>query len=372
VQPGKTVTTGFDLSVSDGTDTVKNSGTKVIATATGPTLSGAYNPAINDNESVNQLKFLNVTDSRSAGSETATITLLDANGNPTDANGYWSGAGLTKVATGTYSLSAASPTAMTSALQALTFTPTDHQVVAGQSVKTKVALTITDGVGTGTMNAGTITASAENTVNANGKNVVIGSGGTYIMADGASLTGTISFAGSNAFLYVGGNSPPVATLSGFDLNGATGDEVILSGFSYVAGQDTVSLGANNVLTLNLDDTTQQILLNPLANYAGHSFSIQTNSLDQVVLIDPNSGTTTARMGFLAASTVPDKPVADAPFHENSMPFYDMFDGSFGSRLVSNGANTGIDNVPRSSVELGSAWIGSAVNHPFFPIPLHPS
>jgi len=109
VQSGQKVTTTFDLAVSDGTDVTTNTSTSVVATTSGPVLSGSWNLGAPDNgQPTAMLKYLTVTDLLSSGPETATITLLDANGNPTDANGVLSGPGLTKTATGTYSISAAS------------------------------------------------------------------------------------------------------------------------------------------------------------------------------------------------------------------------------------------------------------------------
>jgi hypothetical protein len=58
-----------------------------------------------------------------------------------------SGAGLTKTGTGTYTLAATSPTNLTTELEALTFTPTEHQVVPGQTVTTDFTLSDTNTTG---------------------------------------------------------------------------------------------------------------------------------------------------------------------------------------------------------------------------------
>jgi len=55
------------------------------------------------------------------------------------------------------------------------------------------------------------------------------------------------------------------------------------------------------LTLNLGGQIEKLHFNPSESNAGHRFSVTTNSLDQVVVIDPITGST-PNMGFIAPAT----------------------------------------------------------------------
>ncbi len=54
--------------------------------------------------------------------------------------------GLTKTGTGTYILAAGTPSAVTTALDALVFTPTAHQVAPGSTITTGMTLSVSDGI----------------------------------------------------------------------------------------------------------------------------------------------------------------------------------------------------------------------------------
>ncbi len=90
----------------------------------------------------------------------AAITLANASGSATDADGSLTGSGLTKTGVGTYSLAAADPATLDAELQALSFTPTAHQVAPGGSVATTFTLSLSDGLVAPTVSATTITATA--------------------------------------------------------------------------------------------------------------------------------------------------------------------------------------------------------------------
>jgi hypothetical protein len=106
---------------------------------------------------------LNNTGDNAAINPFANVTVADIDGdtvslaiNYTAANGVLSGAGLSGSA-GSYTLSAASPAALTALLRALTFTPTNNQVVVGANVNTTFALVATDAVGNASaVNTGTV------------------------------------------------------------------------------------------------------------------------------------------------------------------------------------------------------------------------
>ncbi len=121
---------------------LKNDG--VSGTGTVPVISGL--PASESgNDATVLVPFGNVTvtDADTATTTSATIT-LSFNGAATDADGVLSGAGLTKTATGTYSLAFTSPANLTAELKALKFTPTAHQVGVGSTVATAFDLSIND------------------------------------------------------------------------------------------------------------------------------------------------------------------------------------------------------------------------------------
>ena len=146
IAPGGTVTTGFSLSVAEGT-TSSSAATSVTETAqyTAPTISGV--PASQSGtDATPQAVFgsATITDPDKGASTSATITLT-ANGTATDADGILSGTGLTHSGVGTYTLAATSPATLTSELDALRFTPTAHQVAAGQTVTTVFTLLAAEG-----------------------------------------------------------------------------------------------------------------------------------------------------------------------------------------------------------------------------------
>ncbi len=91
--------------------------------------------------------FGNVTVTDPGSTTTNATITLSAGGVATDADGVLSGAGLTKIATGTYSLAFTSPANLTVELQALKFTPTNGQVAAGHTVATSLDLAVNDSNG---------------------------------------------------------------------------------------------------------------------------------------------------------------------------------------------------------------------------------
>ena len=99
-----------------------------------------------DNAALAPFSGVTITDSDSTTTTSATITLA-YNGTATDADGTLSGAGLTKLSTGTYSLAFTTPANLTSELQALQFTPTKGQVAMGSTVATRFNVSVNDNDG---------------------------------------------------------------------------------------------------------------------------------------------------------------------------------------------------------------------------------
>src|SRR5208283_1016319 len=140
IAPGGTVTTGMTLSVTDGIvgGPTTDSTTTVIATAVNdaPAIGGtAAGQTVNDNATDQPFSAATISDPDIGAAETVTIT-LKAGGLASDANGLLSGTGLSKTGTGTYVLTAGTPGAVTTALQALIFTPTAHEIAPGGTVTT--------------------------------------------------------------------------------------------------------------------------------------------------------------------------------------------------------------------------------------------
>lgn len=84
---------------------------------------------------------------------TSATIVLSNNGLATDADGTLSGIGLTKTATGTYSLASTSNIVLTAELNALKFTPAQGQVGGGGTVATEFTLSINDSDGSASVSS---------------------------------------------------------------------------------------------------------------------------------------------------------------------------------------------------------------------------
>nr|WP_315258569.1 DUF4347 domain-containing protein [uncultured Duganella sp.] len=103
-----------------------------------PTITGAAAAGVGDNATIKP--FANVTVADVNGDNVSMTITFNAS------NGTLSGAGLSG-SNGSYTLSAMSPAALTTALKALTFTPTNNQAAVGVGINTTFALTATDSNG---------------------------------------------------------------------------------------------------------------------------------------------------------------------------------------------------------------------------------
>jgi hypothetical protein len=148
VAPGDTVTTGMTLSVTDGSSPVTDGTTSVVTTAVNdpPAITGTVaDQLMSDVQTKQPFSTVTITDPDVGASETVTIT-LDVDGSPSDANGILSGTGLTKTGTGTYTLAAGSPAAVTAALRALVFTPAVLDLPPDSAAVTDMTLSVSDGI----------------------------------------------------------------------------------------------------------------------------------------------------------------------------------------------------------------------------------
>jgi plastocyanin len=165
VSPGQTVTTGFTLAVTQVGLTSTDSLTSVTATAVNdaPVISGTSGgQATTDEASLNPFANAVITDLDFGVTDSLLITLTGTGGVATDADGTLSGAGLTEIAIGVYSLSAASPSSLTAELEALTFTTTAHQVAPGNTVVTDFTVAVTQNGLTTTDTVTSVIATAVN------------------------------------------------------------------------------------------------------------------------------------------------------------------------------------------------------------------
>lgn len=118
-----------------------------------PQLGGTFSTSLNVNDNATATPFAGVTVSDADG-DAISIAI-----SYTGANGTLSGTGLSGTA-GNYTLTAASPAAAQSALQALVFTPTANQVAVGSTVSTAFTLTPNDGNANGAADSTTVVIAA--------------------------------------------------------------------------------------------------------------------------------------------------------------------------------------------------------------------
>jgi hypothetical protein len=149
------------------TDTGGASASETFSVATpaptGPKVTGTVTgQADTDGASIHPFNAAVISGSTSTSSESVVVTLLDSAGHTTDANGSLSGAGLIKTGVGTYALSAGTPSAETTKLKALVFTPSAHEVTPGQTVATTMKLVDTEGSLSVTDSSTSVVATAVN------------------------------------------------------------------------------------------------------------------------------------------------------------------------------------------------------------------
>ena len=213
--PGATVTTGFTVSVSDGTETTTNATTTVVATSVNdaPVIGGTVaGQATTDKAAVSPFAAVTLADPDPGTSVTATVTLSVAGegelSNPSD--GTLSGA--------TYTVSG-TPAAVQASLRALVFTPRENQVSPGQTVTTGFTLSVTDGTATATDDTTTVVATSVNDpptvlvdVDPRANRIVEGNGG------GGGLVGVILSA----------TDPDVGTMLRYSLDDSAGGRFVVN------------------------------------------------------------------------------------------------------------------------------------------------
>jgi plastocyanin len=163
VVPGNTVTTNFTIQLTDGANSASDNTTSVVATAINnpPTILGTLaNQPVNDNATIAPFSGVTISDpDNPAEPASITVTLDNA------ANGQFSAASTVgwtvNVGAGTYSFSG-TRAATESALQALVFVPTEHQVNPGTTVTTHFTIQLTDGANSASDSKTSVIATAIN------------------------------------------------------------------------------------------------------------------------------------------------------------------------------------------------------------------
>ncbi|NYE62897.1 hypothetical protein FHW58_004119 [Duganella sp. 1224] len=155
--------TAYALSAGDDWNSVVGNANTAVSAAivvvnntsnSAPTISGAATAGVGDNATIKPFAGVSVADVN--GDNVSMTISFNA------ANGTLSGTGLSG-ANGSYTLSAATPSALSAALKALTFTPTANQAAVGVGINTTFTLVATDANGASVTNTATvITATSVN------------------------------------------------------------------------------------------------------------------------------------------------------------------------------------------------------------------
>jgi hypothetical protein len=165
VAPGASVTTNFSLSVAqnggDGSNATSNIATTSLTTTAlndAPVIGLNGPNATTDEATVAPFSGFSISDPDNQAGVTETVTITLDGG---DTNGTLSGTGLQETSPGVYTLTDTLAN-LAADVQGLSFTPTVHQVVLGQSVTTNFSLSVAqDSLGTNsTSNTATTSVTA--------------------------------------------------------------------------------------------------------------------------------------------------------------------------------------------------------------------
>ena len=198
----------------------------VLDTVTPPALSGTVaNEPIASGNTIQPFATTRIADTALGGDaqDSAAIVLTDSSGKPTDADGLLTGAGLSKMGVGTYTLAASASYNLQSSLRSLVFTPA--AVAAGATrttgfalsvVKTATPLTASDAT-TSVLVVGPVPGPPLIAGTAAGQTVVLG-GGTIQPFNGTTVSDTNANPSDSAVLTISGGG----SLSGPGLVSAGG------------------------------------------------------------------------------------------------------------------------------------------------------
>jgi glycosyltransferase involved in cell wall biosynthesis len=268
VAPGGSTTTTFTIMVTNALGITSTDGTTTvgaIAVNDPPVIAGGKaGQIVDDTATISPFSGVTINDPDFAASETLTITLT-AGGLASDANGALSDAGLSQTGVGTYTLAAGTPLAVTSALEALVFTPTNGEVAPGKTVTTGMTLSVTDGfvlspvtdtatsvitTAVGIITTFTIASAADLTADL----LAIDAGGVDASADTAytfefisafaiASTQSIDLPGGGSVTFIGGNA---TTGGGYDI--AAG--ALIAGDVGAIGSGAFTVDPGGILNIN--------------------------------------------------------------------------------------------------------------------------
>ncbi len=249
--PGYTITY-VGMSVSDGIAPPVTSQVEVL---TGLPIFTGINASqtVVDGQSIRPFSTDAITDSAGLTIQGMTITLYDSSSGfatATDANGTLSGADLTKVGVGTYTLTPGSTAAVSAELDALNFTPTAHAA----PLTTDFVLSAFDGATTADNSNSAVTATPVSALTLNPMAFIhpIGSGGgNTITASGVDQTLTAGGGADTLIGYSGGSDVFRGTALG--LNGDTignllsSDKIDITDMGFGAAMLTATASGSNTL-----------------------------------------------------------------------------------------------------------------------------
>ena len=292
VAPGDTVTTGFSIEVTDTAGgTSSDSATTVIATAANdpPVITGAITgQTTTDEATITPLSGISVSDVDFGQTETVTVTLSSAtNGTLSDVDG-----GSFNSGTGVYTIIGTDST-VTTALGALVFTPTAHQVAPGSSVTTTFTIHATDTAG-GTSSNSTTTVGV---TAVNDPPVITGAIAGQTTTDETTITPLSGVSISDVDF---GQTETVTVTLSSAANGTLSD---VDGGSFNSGTGVYSItGTDSTVTTALD----ALVFTPTAHQAAPGSTVTTTFT--IHTTDTAGGTSSNSTTTVGVTAVNDPPV----------------------------------------------------------------
>ena len=299
VAPGGSISSQLVLSVTDGTLSISDTSTSVTATALDdqPTLTGvSAHETATDVTTIHPFSGVVIGDPDYGSTETVTISVENATGALTDVDGLLTGVGLSKVGVGTYSLTG-KPAAVSNALDALLFTPTAHQVSAGQSVTSLFELSVTDGTASSPQATTTLvtTATALPVTNIASGTLLITTSSMLSTSNGVSIAAgaSLDISGAHGVITVGQLSGASGSHVYLGNSGINVDETSAATFGGVISDGGHSGGSGGSLMLS---GPGYLSLTAANTYTGVTTIDGLLSLAQVGSIAPSAGVSLGQSG----------------------------------------------------------------------------